>query len=94
MQDISIGQLVISKAGRDKGKHFLVVEVAGEYVYLVDGKSRRLDQAKKKKIKHIQPTHWISHTLVEEIQSYSKLSNADIQKEIAALVEKNTDKEE
>ncbi|RRD95646.1 RNA-binding protein [Clostridiales bacterium COT073_COT-073] len=94
MQDINIGQLIFSKAGRDKGNPFLVVEVAEGYVYLVDGKMRRLDQPKKKKIKHIQPTHWISHDLAEEIRSYGKLTNADIQKEIAALVEKNTEKEE
>lgn len=94
MQDITIGQLVFSKAGRDKGNPFLVVETANDYVYLVDGKMRRLDQPKKKKIKHVQPTHWISHDLVEEIKSYGKVTNADIQKEITALVAKNTEKEE
>lgn len=88
MQDIKVGQLVISKAGRDKEEHFLVVEVTGEYVYLVNGKSRRIDQPKKKKVKHIQPTHWLSRNVAEEIQSYGKLSNADIQKEIIALLEK------
>ena len=94
MQEITIGQLVFSKAGRDKGNPFLVVETADQYVYLVDGKMRRLDQPKKKKIKHIQPTHWISRNLVEEITSYGKLTNADIQKEITALIEKNKEKEE
>ena len=88
MQDIKVGQLVISKAGRDKEEHFLVVEVTGEYVYLVNGKSRRIDQPKKKKVKHIQPTHWLSRNVAEEIQSYGKLSNADIKKEIIALLEK------
>ena len=88
MQDIKVGQLVISKAGRDKEEHFLVVEVTGEYVYLVNGKSRRIDQPKKKKVKHIQPTHRLSRNVAEEIQSYGKLSNADIQKEIIALLEK------
>ena len=88
MQDIKVGQLVISKAARDKEEHFLVVEVTREYVYLVNGKSRRIDQPKKKKVKHIQPTHWLSRNVAEEIQSYGKLSNADIQKEIIALLEK------
>ena len=88
MQDIKVGQLVISKAGRDKGEYFLAVQVAGEYVYLVNGKSRRIDQPKKKKIKHIQSTHWLSRNVAEEIGAYVKLSNADIQKEIAALLEK------
>ena len=88
MQDVKVGQLVISKAGRDKGEYFLVAEATERYVYLVNGKSRRVDQPKKKKIKHIQPTHWLSRNVAQEIGSYGKLSNADIQKEIAALLEK------
>lgn len=88
MQEIKIGQLVISKAGRDKGNHFLVIELAKGYVYLVDGKTRRIDQPKKKKIKHIQPTHWLSHEIAQVVESYDKLSNADVQKEIKALLEK------
>ncbi|MDO4764610.1 MAG: KOW domain-containing RNA-binding protein [Eubacteriales bacterium] len=88
MQEIKIGQLVISKAGRDKGNHFLVIELAKDYVYLVDGKTRRIDQPKKKKIKHIQPTHWLSHEIAQVVESYDKLSNADVQNEIKALLEK------
>lgn len=88
MQDIKIGQLVISKAGRDKGDYFLVIDVAGDYAYLVNGKSRRIDQPKKKKIKHIQPTHWISQEIAQAVQSYIKLMNADISKEIQLLLEK------
>lgn len=88
MQEIKIGQLVISKAGRDKGNHFLVIELAKDYVYLVDGKTRRIDQPKKKKIKHIQPTHWLSHEIAQVVESYDKLSNADVQKEIKVLLEK------
>ncbi len=94
MQELKVGQLVISKAGRDKGDYFLITELSGEYVYLVNGKSRRIDQPKKKKVKHIQPTHWLSRNVAEEIQAYRKLSNADVQKEIAALLEKDSEKEE
>lgn len=42
--ELSIGQVVRSRAGRDKGGIFLIYEILdSEYVLLVDGKIRRLD---------------------------------------------------
>jgi len=40
MKDIIHGQIVISKAGRDKGDYFVVMDVKGEYAYLANGKNR------------------------------------------------------
>lgn len=57
MEELRPGQLVISKAGRDKGKWFVVYKIEGPWVYLVDGKTRRLERPKKKNIRHLQPTH-------------------------------------
>lgn len=94
MHEMNIGQLVLSKAGRDKGNYFLVMEMSGEYLYLADGKHRRMDQLKKKKKKHVQPTHWMSQMVAEGIQSYEKFSNVEIQKEIQRLLEKSSGKEE
>lgn len=51
---IEVGQVVRSKSGRDSGKIFLVYKIIDEdYVLIVDGKSRKLDKPKKKKIKHL-----------------------------------------
>ena len=52
--DVLIGQVVKSKAGRDKDKLFVVLEIVDEsYVMLVDGRLRKLDNPKKKKVKHL-----------------------------------------
>ena len=59
--DIKIGQIVISKAGRDKGMVFVVVEIKDDnHVLLADGKTRRLLKPKLKKLKHLQPTNFVS----------------------------------
>lgn len=56
--DIKIGQVVKSKAGRDKGIFFVVLEVLdSQYLLIVDGKVRRLNRPKKKKIKHLMMTN-------------------------------------
>ncbi|MBP2024929.1 KOW domain-containing protein [Peptoniphilus stercorisuis] len=51
---INVGQIVKSKVGRDAGRIFLVFKVIDDdYLYLVDGSLRKLDNPKKKKIKHL-----------------------------------------
>ena len=80
----SEGLIVFSKRGRDKGKVFVVISVdtVGEYLNLVDGRTRLLVKPKKKKIKHVQPTNY-SVNLIPPCGR--DLQDADIQKELAAF---------
>lgn len=57
--DICKGMLVYSKAGRDKGRLFVVLGIENDFVYLSDGDTRRVDCPKKKKIKHINKTNTV-----------------------------------
>ncbi|EFI41396.1 MULTISPECIES: KOW domain-containing protein [Peptoniphilus] len=51
---IEVGQVVKSKSGRDAGLIFLVYEILDDsYVYIVNGSNRKLNNPKKKKIKHL-----------------------------------------
>ena len=52
--DIKVGQVVKSKAGRDKDKLFIVLDIVDDfYVSLVDGRLRKLETPKLKNIKHL-----------------------------------------
>jgi large subunit ribosomal protein L14e len=56
MQDVKpeLGAVVISKAGRDAGRCFVVLEIVNdEYVLITDGDLRKVQKPKKKKIKHL-----------------------------------------
>jgi ribosomal protein L14E/L6E/L27E len=81
---MKIGQIVLSKKGRDKGKAFIVMAAEGEYVFLADGKLRPLTKPKKKKVRHIQPTN----TVVDLVTATGGLKNADLKKWLAAFVKK------
>lgn len=59
--EIVKGSVVKAKAGRDKGKFFIVLGFDGEYVIICDGKSRKLEKPKRKKEKHLS----ISSTVIE-----------------------------
>ena len=49
MQDLSTGQVVISTAGRDKDRKFVVLCIIDDhYVYISDGDIRKLEKPKKK----------------------------------------------
>ena len=85
---MSIGQVVFARCGRDKGKAFVVINVQDEYLYLVDGKLRTLDKPKKKKAKHVQPTNYIVNLNVFGMSGRA-LQNADIRKELKAIVAKS-----
>ena len=58
------GLLVKSVAGRDKG-YFVIVKTENNFVYLANGKSRKLDNPKRKNIKHIRLT--VKEIVLEEM---------------------------
>jgi ribosomal protein L14E/L6E/L27E len=76
---------VYSKAGRDEGKIFVVTRlIDANYAYISDGNLRRVENPKKKKIKHLVITKDIIDTIAKKISTDIKVTNAEIRK---ALVE-------
>ncbi len=49
-----IGNLVIAKAGKEKGQLFIIVNLDDKFAYLSDGKRLKKDKPKKKSFKHIK----------------------------------------
>lgn len=86
VDNLEIGQVVISKAGRDTGRMFIVIDKVDEqYVLLVDGQLRRVDAPKKKKIKHIAKTNKISEFVRKKIDSGERITNIMIRKELEKI---------
>ena len=76
--DISVGQIVKSKAGRDKDTLYLVLNIVDlSYVTVVDGRLKKLENPKKKKIKHLMIYNDVIDDLSKEIDS-NKVNNAYI----------------
>lgn len=53
--EIKPGILVRSKAGRDKGHVYVIIDLDEKHVYVADGAERPLRHMKKKNSKHLQP---------------------------------------
>lgn len=78
-----IGRVVYSKAGRDKGKLFIVIGILNEdFVLICDGDLRPVERPKKKRIKHLKYTDLVAGDIAEMLKSGKKPLNADIQKAI------------
>lgn len=82
--NLTLGQVVLSKAGRDEGKKFIVIDIIDElYVMISDGDLRRIENAKRKKIKHLQITEEAILPLCEKLEKKVRVSNSEIRKALA-----------
>lgn len=81
---IALGQIVVSKAGRDAGKRFLVMKVVdGQFVQIADGDLRRVEKPKKKKIKHLELTGEVAETIGEKLKGNARITNPEVRKALA-----------
>jgi ribosomal protein L14E/L6E/L27E len=66
--NLSPGDVVLNISGRDRGRFYFIRSVADGYVYLTDGRTRKLDAAKKKKVKHVLFVASPSYKLADNIK--------------------------
>ena len=82
---LSKSDIVLSLSGRDKGKYFFVVDTAGEYVMIADGRYRKLEQPKKKKQKHLQLVLRMNSGVPAKICSGDKVLNSELRRALAEI---------
>lgn len=88
MIEYEFGRFVTSKAGHDKCKLFVIIKAESEYVYLVDGKTRTLNNPKKKKVTHIQLLNDIDEALIMKKNSNIVVRDEDIKRAIKLYLAK------
>lgn len=79
--DFSKGQLVRSKAGRDKGRTFAVMAMKGQMLFLADGSLRKIERPKAKKMRHVAPTATVlqDESLVSDKQLNEAIRTYDVE---------------
>jgi ribosomal protein L14E/L6E/L27E len=80
--EYEFGNIVISKAGHDKGEYFVILKADSEYVYLVDGIFRTLQKPKKKSIKHIQSIQYVDGNLTNKNAAHEMFNNEEVKRAI------------
>ncbi|MCE7700011.1 MAG: KOW domain-containing RNA-binding protein [Methanobacterium paludis] len=85
-KDITPGQIVYSKAGRDKGRYYIVVGMPwNEYVLISDGDIRTVEKPKKKKIKHLVIHDLIASDIREKLENNNRITNSEIRNSLKLL---------
>ena len=84
--DISKSDIIISLAGRDKGKLFYVVDVEENYVLIADGKGRKLENPKRKKLKHVRRVSRTETRVALKIRNGDKVLNSELRRDWPRLV--------
>jgi len=75
---IELGDVVRSKNGRFKGEFFVVVGLDDNYASLVNGKQRKMDSPKRKKIKHLETGIGHSEHIGEKLTNGLKVTNNEV----------------
>ena len=68
------GSAVWSRAGRDKGRFFAVIDLEPGFALVADGDLRKLDKPKRKNLRHLGGTNTVFTS--EEMQSDKMLYSA------------------
>ena len=78
---VTLGATVVSTAGRDEGRTFLVVEsLDDEYVLIADGETHKMEKPKKKKRRHLKVACEAVPEITARLQSPEKMQNHEVRK--------------
>ena len=85
LSDIQIADVVIATAGREKGKLFYVLDMDAEFLILVNGKDRTLEQPKRKKLRHVEKVLRAETRVAEKLKTGDKVLNSELRRDLAYL---------
>lgn len=83
---LQVGQIVCSKAGRDKDCYYIIYSVLDDKnVQVIDGTSRKIDNLKRKNIKHLRAEDKFAIDIAEKLKLGEKITNAEVKRSLKAL---------
>ena len=86
---IEAGVVVRSKAGRDEGRHFIVLSIESEeFVKVADGDLRKVEKPKLKRIKHLYVTDELVSSLQKKLMAGERVENHELRKSLEAFKQK------
>ena len=83
--DLRRGDVVRSLAGHDKGSLFCVVDTEGDFLLLANGKERKLNSPKRKRVKHAVRAGTSDHPVFQRLSSGETVGDNELRKALAAF---------
>ena len=85
LSDIRIADVVMSTAGRDRGKLFYVIGTDPVFLDLVNGKDRTLERPKRKKRKHVDKVLRSETRVADKLRHGDKVLNSELRRNLAIV---------
>ena len=82
--DISKSDVVISTAGRDRDGLFYVIKTEENFVFIADGKRRKIENPKRKKLTHVRKVTRTESTVAVRIHNGDTVLNSELRRDLAA----------
>ena len=84
--EITKHKIVLSVAGHDKGRLFYVKDITEDgFLLLADGKERKLDAPKRKRLRHVRGVGTSAHPAIQRLQRGEPVSDRDLRSALAAF---------
>ena len=83
---VSPGDIVCSIAGRDKDCYFVVTAAHDNFAYICDGKCRKIEKPKKKKVIHLKTGLGCSDYISDKIKNGESVTNRELKTELRPYV--------
>ena len=85
LPDLQIADVVASTAGRDMDKWYYVINLDDTYLYLANGKDRRIENPKRKKRKHAVMVLRSETRVAAKLMAGDKVLNSELRRDLAYL---------
>lgn len=86
--NICKADIIISLSGRDQQQLFYVMDIVDGYAILANGKTRKLENPKRKKLKHIRFAARIDSRVAQKIRQGDKVLNSELRRDLAIFGQK------
>ena len=87
--DARVGSVCVSMAGHDEGVCFIVIAgVDRDHVYVADGKARKLNAPKKKKMRHLSIITRLPEQITEILKK-GEYNDSFLRKTISAVLQES-----
>ena len=82
------GRVVRSKAGRDEGRLFVVTKLDGDFAFVADGDTHKIEKPKRKRIRHLFVTEEIISSLQGRLEAGEQVENFELRGALKAYRQK------
>lgn len=85
-QNLELGQVVLALSGREQGRLFFIIKIVdNDHVLISDGRKRKLDKPKLKKVKHLRKYNFVNQDVKNKIESKESITDAFLRAELNKL---------